>query len=119
MGWRSRPTAFIVCNLTGIVAALVLAYFFGISPRHQRDSIPSAPISIRCAAADYFNQPEEVLAALKDADVNTRHTMCARLFLHPGLTTVYYDYERDMIFHERADRARLQYIPFDHSPDNE
>ena len=33
--------------------------------------------------------------------------MFQRLFLRPRVATIYYDYERDLNYPERADRARL------------
>jgi hypothetical protein len=45
--------------------------------------------------------------------------MLSRLLLRPEVATVYYDYERDLNYPERADRARLQYVQLDDSPEAE
>ena len=42
-----------------------------------------------------------------------------QLLLRPDIATVYYDYERDINYPERADRARLQYVQLDDSPELE
>src|SRR5215813_13539831 len=68
---------------------------------------------------DYFNSPEEVLAALKSPEVSVRRNMLGELLLRPEVNTVYYDYERDLNYPERADRARLQYVQLDASPEPE
>jgi hypothetical protein len=45
--------------------------------------------------------------------------MFSRLLLRPDVATVYYDYERDLNYPERVDRARLQYVQLDDSPESE
>src|SRR5262249_38339001 len=43
----------------------------------------------------------------------------SRLLLRPDISTVYYDYERDIEYPERVDRARLEYVQFDDSEESE
>jgi hypothetical protein len=105
MRWKSRSLAFTVCFAIGFALA-------ALAMRHH----PTAAVS---ACADYFNSPEEVLAALKSPEVTVRRNMLGRLLLRPDIATVYYDYERDLNYPERADRARLQYIQLDTSPERE
>jgi hypothetical protein len=115
MRWKSRFVAFIICFAIGLVAAVIVAAMLGRFGRKQNErSTDSA-----CAAADYFNSPEEVLAALRSPEVNVRRTMLSQLLLRPDIGTVYYDYERDLNYPERADRARLQYVQLDHSSQTE
>jgi len=45
--------------------------------------------------------------------------MFRRLLVRPDVTTIYYDYERDLNYPERVDRARLQYVQLDESPESE
>jgi hypothetical protein len=45
--------------------------------------------------------------------------MRGRLLLRPDMATVYYDYERDFNYPERADRAQLRYAQLDDSPEQE
>ena len=45
--------------------------------------------------------------------------MLSRLLAPPDVNTIYYDYERDLNYPERADRARLQYVQLDTSPEPE
>lgn len=107
MRWKSRLITFIICFVIGIAVASVVAIHFS-----SKRSITSP-----CATADYFNSPEEVLSALKDPEVNVRRAMLSRLLLRPDVATVYYDYERDLNYPERADRARIQYVHLDDAPD--
>ena len=107
MRWKSRSIAFTLCFAIGFaVATIVLT---------KRSRITVSP----CASAHYFNSPEEVLAALKSPEVSVRRNMLSELLLRPDVNTVYYDYERDLNYPERADRARLQYVQLDASPEPE
>jgi hypothetical protein len=117
MRWRSRLTAFTICFVIGFVAAAIVAGLRGFfRPKlKERSGTTVSP----CATRDYFNHPEEVLAALKDPEVNVRKAIFSRLLLRPDIATVYYDYERDLNYPERADRARLQYVQLDNSPEAE
>src|ERR1041385_9212431 len=104
MKWKSRAIAFTLCFAIGFALAAITLRRTAVSP---------------CASADYFNSPEEVLAALKSPEVSVRRTMLSRLLLRPDIATIYYDYERDLNYPERADRARLQYVQLDASPEPE
>ena len=117
MRWKSRLTAFTICFVIGFLLATIVAglrSFFG----HKLSEQSASTIS-PCATHDYFNHPEEVLAALKNPEVNVRKAMFSRLLLRPDVATVYYDYERDLNYPERPDRARLQYVQLDNSPEAE
>jgi len=116
MRWKSRAVAFVICFAIGILVAAIVAALLGrFSPKQREVAVATSP----CATADYFNSPEEVLAALKDPEVSVRRNMRSRLLLRPDMSTVYYDYERDFNFPERADRAQLRYVQLDDSPDQE
>jgi hypothetical protein len=117
MRWKSRLTAFTICFVIGFLLASIVAGFR--SPFKHQLSEQSASTISPCATREYFNHPEEVLAALKDPEVNVRKTIFSRLLLRPDIATVYYDYERDVNYPERADRARLQYVQLDNSPEAE
>jgi hypothetical protein len=114
MRWKSRLIAFIVCFVVGFAAAVLLGRdrIWEFLRRQQTRTAA-------CGPADYFNSPEEVLAALKNPEVNVRRNVFNRLLLRPDVRTVYYDYERDLNYPERADRARLQYVQLDDSPEEE
>lgn len=112
MHWKSRFIAFSVCFVIGFLAAAIVAAILSRFGRTQDEVSP-------CATADYFNSPEEILAALKDTEVDVRREMYQRLLLRPDIATVYYDYERDLSYPERVDRARIQYVQLDDSPEQE
>ena len=113
MRWKSRLTAFAICFAIGLAVAFIIAFF--VRHRHyQRQPQPT-----RCQADDYFNRPEEVLAAIKSDEVAVRREMFKRLLLRPEISTVYYDYERDINYPERTDRARLEYVQVDDTPETE
>ena len=117
MRWKSRFVAFIVCFVIGfLMAALVAAILRGHFSRKLNE--PTSRTS-PCAVADYFNSPEEVLAALKNPEVSVRRKIFSRLLLRPDIGTIYYDYERDLNYPERADRALLRYVQLDDSTDTE
>ena len=113
MRWKSRATAFTICFAIGLAAAFIIASI--LRQRHHRLPAQLTP----CHSDDYFNRPEEVLAAIKSNDVDMRRAMFKRLLLRPDIATVYYDYERDLNYPERTDRARLQYVQLDDTPDAE
>ncbi|HEX6045893.1 MAG TPA: hypothetical protein VFZ22_15475 [Pyrinomonadaceae bacterium] len=114
MRWKSRLIAFVACFIVGFLLAAIVA---GLLRRfsHKQSEQSVSP----CATGDYFNQPEEVLSALKSPEVDVRRAMFTRLLLRPDIRTIYYDYERDLNYPERADRARLQYVQLDDSPGEE
>ena len=118
MRWKSRVTAFTICFAVGVTAAFIVAGI--ISLRRQRHLQRQSPTQLTpCQVDDYFNRPEEVLTAIKSDEVNVRREMFKRLLLRPGISTVYYDYERDLNYPERTDRARLEYVQLDDTPDTE
>jgi hypothetical protein len=115
MRWKSRLVAFVTCFAIGFLAAAIVAAIWSRFSRKHGE----APAASPCATADYFNSPEEVLAALKSPEVSVRRNMRSRLLLRPDMATVYYDYERDFNYPERADRAQLRYVQLDDSPEEE
>ena len=118
MRWKSRLTAFTICFAIGLAAAFIVAGI--LSLLRQRHQQPQQQTQFTCCQADdYFNRPEEVLAAIKSDDVDVRRKMFKRLLLRPDISTVYYDYERDLNYPERTDRARLEYVQLDDTPDTE
>ena len=116
MRWKSRAISFVVCFAVGFLVASIVAAILSRFSRKRNE--PSSAVS-PCATADYFNSPEEVLAALKDTEVTVRRNMRGRLLLRPDMATVYYDYERDFSYPERADRAQLRYAQLDDTPEQE
>jgi hypothetical protein len=114
MRWKSRFVAFTVCFAIGFVVAAIVAGILSRKQKRQSHSTTSP-----CETADYFNSPEEVLAALKSPEVEVRRAIFKQLLLRPDVATVNYDYERDLNYPERPDRARLQYVQLDDSPETE
>jgi len=110
MRWKSRLTSFAICFVIGLVVAIIVAAF--LRQRHHRAQPQLTP----CQTNDYFNRPEEVLTAIKSDEVSVRREMFKRLLLRPEISTVYYDYERDLNYPERTDRARLEYVQLDDTP---
>jgi len=117
MRWKPRFIAFIVCFAIGFLVAAIVA---AILRRHfsRRLSEPASTSSL-CVTNNYFNSPEEVLAALKSPEVNARKRIFSQLLLRPDIGTIYYDYERDLNYPERADRALLRYVQLDDSTETE
>jgi hypothetical protein len=118
MRWKSRVTAFAICFALGLTAAFIVAGILGLLRHRQRQLQPQTQVT-PCRADDYFNRPEEVLAAIKSDEVSVRREMFKRLLLRPDISTVYYDYERDLNYPERTDRARLDYVQLDDTPQAE
>src|SRR5215217_7784367 len=115
MRWKSRLTAFTICFALGLTAAFILAGILSLlRQRHQ----PQTHLA-RCQGDDYFNRPEEVLAAIKSEEAAVRRDMFKRVLRRPDISTVYYDYERDLNYPERTDRARLEYVQLDDTPETE
>jgi len=114
MHWKSRTTSFVVCFLVGLLIAFIYAALFGLPTRRLSSPQEANP---PCANTDLA--PEKVLADLKSVDVTVRQRVFRRLFLNPTTTSIYYDYERDLNYPERADRARLEYVQLDDSPEAE
>lgn len=116
--WRLATGA--LCFFAGLLLASVYVLVAGLfGPRAGRSESVVAAQPPACASGESFASPDEVLAALKDEEVGVRREVFRRLFLRPGVETVYYDYERDKDFPERAEGARLQLVNLDDSPDDE
>jgi hypothetical protein len=118
MRWKSRLTAFTICFAIGLTAAFIVAGILSLLRRRHQQRQPQTQLT-RCQVDDYFNRPEEVLTAIKSDEVDVRRQMFKRLLLRPDISTVYYDYERDLNYPERTDRARLQYVQLDDTPETE
>jgi hypothetical protein len=117
--FRWRLAAGALCFFVGLLLASVYVLVVGLfGPRVDRSDPAVAPQFMGCDEA-FFASPDEVLAALKDEEVGVRRETFRRLFLRPGVRNVYYDYERDKDFPERAEGARLQFVNLDDSPEDE
>ena len=113
MRWKSRLTSFAICFAIGLTVAVIVAA--SLRQRHHQRQPQLTP----CQTNDYFNRPEEVLTAIKSSEVSVRREMFKRLLLRPEISTVYYDYERDLNYPEQTDRARLEYVQLDDTPETE
>jgi len=112
--WRSRIIAFAFGFTSSLLAVFIYSLIAGLftsAPHDARPPIVGAQGP--CLAEAYFASPEAILAALKSEDVGVRREMFRRLFLRPGATTIYYDYERDREYPARAAEARVRYVNLD------
>jgi hypothetical protein len=109
-----RLIAFLTGFSIGLVLFLIIGLLIGFMKKfkHQEQQ-DSTVLSGPCSASDHFSSPEEILASLKSTDVLTRREIFRRLFLQPGVSTIYYDYERDRDYPERVEQADLKYIRLD------
>jgi hypothetical protein len=118
--WKSRAASFAVCFVIGLLVAFIYSFIAGLFASSGLDQKRlGASAAERCADLEYFARPEDLLDALKSDEVSVRREMFRRLFLRPGISTIYYDYERDLEYPERADRARLEYLNLDESTEDE
>jgi hypothetical protein len=118
--WKSRAASFAVCFVIGLMVAFIYSFITGLFDSSKPDQERTVETSeSRCSPLEYFARPEELLSALKSDEVSVRREVFRRLFLRPGVSTVYYDYERDLGYPERADRARLEYLNLDDSSEDE
>jgi hypothetical protein len=118
--WKSRLTAFLISFCLGFVLFLIVSFCLGFLRSHRRNATrPEPSRQYRCSTADSFSSPEEILGALKSEDVLVRREIFRRLFLRPGAANIYYDYERDRDYPERAERAGVKYVNLDDRSDDE
>jgi hypothetical protein len=112
--WKSRLVVFSTCFGLGLVLFLLISFVAGrLNSKRQTALHDEALGQHTCGTADSLSSPEEILAALKSEDVLVRREVFHRLFLRSGVTTIYYDYERDQNYPERAERAELKYLNLD------
>lgn len=112
--WKSSLLAFLTGFGIGLVLFLIVSFLVGLlKPRRQTVARPQSSGQHVCGAADSFSSPEEILGALKSEEVLVRRKVFQKLFLRPGVSTTYYDYERDRDYPERAERAELKYLNLD------
>jgi hypothetical protein len=118
--WKSRAASFAICFVIGLLVVFIYSFIVGLFASSRLDQkSPGASTEERCAASEYFARPEDLLSALKSDEVSVRREMFRRLFLRPGISTIYYDYERDLEYPERAANARLEYLNLDESTEDE
>lgn len=122
--WKWRLLAFAIGFCLGLALFLFVSFIInrlsqGISADNQQTSRREPINQHDCMAADGVSSPEEILAALKSEDVSVRREVFRRLFLRPGVQAIYYDYERDRDYPERAERAELKYLNLDEDSDDE
>jgi hypothetical protein len=112
--WKWRLMALLTGFGIGLALFLLVSFVIGLL-RPQPQNVTRRELTGRqlCGAIDSFSSPEEILAALKSEDVLIRREVFRRLFLRPGVTTIYYDYERDRNYPERAAQASLKYVNLD------
>ncbi len=118
---RSRMISLIVCFIIGLLS------FFLFTMLMSRLLLKKTPgrvlIETRrksdAACAGNFSSPDEILSALQSADVDVRREMHRRLFLQPGITTSFYDYERDWNYPARAEHGKIRYPNLDDTPEPE
>ena len=112
--WKTRAVVFAICFGLGLLAALAYGLLAGLfGPGRKSPATQTSAGEAACGGDEYFAQPEDILKALKSEEVGVRREMFRRLFLRPGIATVYYDYERDRDYPERADQSRLRYVNLD------
>lgn len=112
--WKSRLIAFLTCFAIGLALFMVVRLVIGFLRPHDKTATQSEPLGEHtCGEGDSFSSPEEILAALKSEDVFVRREVFRRLFLRPNVATIYYDYERDRDYPERAERAEVKYLNLD------
>jgi hypothetical protein len=118
--WKSRLIALLTGFAIGLLLFLIVSFLISLLSGHHQSATRGETLGQRrCGEAESYNSPEEIMAALKSEDVLVRREMFHRLFLRPGAATIYYDYERDRNYPERAERATLNYVNLDDSADAE
>ena len=118
--WKWRLMAFLTGFGLGLALFLFVSFVISLwRPQSQHTTRRESLTQHDCGTADNFSSPDEILAALKSEDVAIRREVFRRLFLHPNVTTIYYDYERDRDYPERAERAELKYINLDDESNDE
>lgn len=110
--WSSRMSAFAFGFTLSLLAVFIYGFLAGLFPfRPPPPADTRGPA--RCLAEAYFVSPETILAALKSEDVGVRRATFRRLYVRPGVQHVYYDYERDKAYPERAAAAQVRYADLD------
>ncbi|MBV8856952.1 MAG: hypothetical protein JOZ02_08490 [Acidobacteria bacterium] len=119
--FKGRIVVFTLSLAVGLALALLCKVAVAplASREEKRAAVNEQAPPEGCAGGDTFASPEEVAGALRSEDVGVRREMFRRLFVLPGLTTAYYDYERDRDFPERAEGLRLRRVNLDRSPEEE
>ncbi|HJQ32385.1 MAG TPA: hypothetical protein VJ866_09405 [Pyrinomonadaceae bacterium] len=118
--FKGRIAAFALSFAVGL--ALAVLFKFAVLPlihRAETRAPAAVPTMTNCERGETFDSPEEVTAALTSDDVGVRREMFRRLSVLPGLTTAYYDFERDRDFPERAESVKLLRVNLDEEPDEE
>ena len=118
--YRWRVAAYALGFFAGLLLAalyVMVAHLYASRALKGQTAVALQPPA--CPPGEAFASPDEVLAALLSEDVGVRREVFRRLFLRPGVTTAFYDYERDRDFPERAEAARLRLVNLDEAAEEE
>lgn len=119
--FKGRMLAFAISFAVGLALAVLCNAILAPIVRREKTRATAArqPSQEGCDGGNTFSSPEEVAGALRSEDVGVRRETFRRLFVLPGRTTAYYDYERDGDYPERAEALRLLRVNLDDSPEEE
>jgi hypothetical protein len=117
---KGRLAAFALSFAVGLLVAaacrLAGRLLFKAEKRGETEARLQTP---GCARGETFDSPGDLHDALRSPEVSVRAEAFRRLFLRPGPTTAYYDFERDKDFPAPVDRARLRLVNLDDTPEEE
>jgi hypothetical protein len=116
--WKERIGGFLIGLIIGLLSLIIYSFIAGLFVSRSPKAV-EVMTTIEKVGTDCFAKPEDILTSLKSSDVGIRRETFKRLFLQPGVSTIYYDYERDMNYPERAEKADIVYINLDDSPEDE
>jgi hypothetical protein len=116
--WKKRIVGFIIGFTIGLLSLLIYNFIAGFFVSKPIENNKKEAISTG-VSEDCFSNPEEILASMKSPDVGVRRSIFKRLFFRHVVSTIYYDYERDLNYPERAERAQIQYLNLDDSVEDE
>lgn len=105
-----RLLTFSICFTLGVIAVLIM---LSSTTKQVNLSSSTKPIVEQSQLVKTYQNPEYIIKLITSSEPIIRRNIYKELFLAPKKTNIYYDYQRDLEYPERADNVNLQYVNLD------
>lgn len=108
-GFYSRIFAFTFCFMLGSLLAILF-----IKTPDRLKTVIKEPVKLENTSfRKAYPSPEHIVSLITHPEPIIRRGIYQELFLRPKKDNIYYDYQRDIEYPERADNVKLEYVKLD------
>lgn len=105
----SRLFAFTFCFMLGSLIAILIVQTPDKLQISSKELVNVQNITVKKA----YPSPEHIISLITHPEPIIRRGIYGELFLRPNKDNIYYDYQRDVEYPERADNVKLEYVKLD------